>query len=55
MAIGSMTHKRLVVFHSMAQCHGLSRTAERMAELQDEETALKEGYHLGRIVYSAAK
>jgi hypothetical protein len=27
----------------------LIRTPEQMAEFQDEETALKEGYHLGKL------
>ena len=27
----------------------LIRTPEHMAELQDEETAVKKGYHLGKI------
>ena len=30
----------------------LIRTPEHMAELQDEETAVKEGYHLGKINYN---
>ena len=33
----------------------LIRTPEEMAELQDEETVLKEGYHLGKVIYDAAK
>ena len=31
----------------------LIRTLEQMAELQDEETAVKEGYHLGKITMEA--
>jgi predicted nucleotidyltransferase len=33
----------------------LIRTPEKMAELQDEETAVKDGYHLGKIVSHVAK
>ena len=29
----------------------LIRTPEQMAEFQDEEFALKEGYHLGKVIY----
>ena len=29
----------------------LIRTPQEMAELQDEEVSLKEGYHLGKVEY----
>jgi predicted nucleotidyltransferase len=33
----------------------LIRTPEEMAELQDEEIAVKEGYHLGKVIHDAAE
>jgi predicted nucleotidyltransferase len=33
----------------------LVRTPEEMAELQDEEIAVKEGYHLGKVIHDAAE